>query len=139
MHQQIVQSALAALDGDRAKYFADVMPLLEMDSRTQAEPNLIYAVLKETMHLIPPYLPRAEFVDLLHAYIRENRDSLNFVLFSSAYITNSQVLAETAMPFVQDVVSKTFDLHEAGTIETGEPTVRHYAWPYENVDFTYAE
>jgi hypothetical protein len=139
MHQQIVQSALAALDRDRAKYFADVMPLLEMDSRTQAEPNLIYAVLKETMHLIPPYLPRAEFVDLLHTYVHQNRDALNFVLYSAAYVTNSQVLAETAMPFVQDVVSKTFDLHEDGTIETGEPSVRRYGWPYENVDFPYAD
>jgi hypothetical protein len=130
---------LAALDDYRAKYFADVMPLLEMDSRTKAEPNLIYAVLKETMHLIPPYLPRAEFVDLLHPYVRENRESLNFLLFSSAYIISSQVLAEFAMVFVQDVVSKTSDLHESGDYERGEPTVRRYGWPYENVDFPHAE
>jgi hypothetical protein len=139
MHQKIVKDVVANLDEERSKYFGIILNALEHDSRTNLAPNLLYAVLKEVVALVPPYMPSNEFINLLFGFVGTNSQKITSVMFSSPYVTDSSVLRSVTNDFVDQVVEKTLKLHQSGEIETDEKKVRSYSWPYDNADFPFAD
>ena len=139
MHQKIIQDVINNLDDERTKYFGIILASLEHDSRTQLVPNLVYAVLKEVMTVVPPYLPANEFVNLLFRFVGDNSQKITSVIYSSQYVTDSSVLQFVTNEFVDNVIETTYQLHQKGEIDTGERKVRSYSWPYENADFPFAD
>jgi hypothetical protein len=139
MHQKIIKDVVANLDEERSKYFGIILNALEHDSRTNLAPNLLYAVLKEVVALVPPYMPSNEFINLLFGFVGTNSQKITSVMFSSPYVTDSSVLRSVTNDFVDQVIEKTLQLHQAGEIETDEKKVRSYSWPYDNADFPFAD
>jgi|TARA_B100000315_G_scaffold260369_1_gene321191 hypothetical protein len=139
MHQKIIQDVIDNLGEERAKYFGAILASLEHDTRTQLVPNLLYAVLKEVVAVVPPYLPANDFINLLFAFVGDNSQKLTSVMFSSQYVTDSSVLQSVTNEFVEKVIETTYQLHQQGAIEIGERKVRSYSWPYENADFPFAD
>ena len=139
MHQKIVDSILKGLKEDRSEYFTDFFRYLEFDKRLQASPNIVYAILKETVPLIPPYLPFTELSNMLFQFVAENGEELQALMYSREYITDSSVLRKATNKFVDRVATVTLDQFKDGKISSGEPSVRHYGPPYDNVDFPFAD
>jgi len=139
MHQKIIEDVVANLDEERSKYFGVILSALEQDSRTKLVPNLLYAVLKEVVTLVPPYMAPNEFIDMLFEFVSANSQKITTVMFSSPYVTDSSVLRPVTNNFVDQVIEKILQLHQQGEIETGEKKVRSYSWPYDNVDFPFAD
>ena len=139
MHQKIIQDVVNNLDDERTKYFGIILASLEHDPRTQLVPNLVYAVLKEVMAVIPPYLPSNEFLNMLFEFVGDNAQKITSVIYSNRYVTDSSVLQFVTNEFVDNVIEMTYHLHQKGQIETGERSVRRYSWPYENADFPFAD
>ena len=139
MHQKIIQDVVANLDEERSSYFGLILSSLEYDSRTQIMPNLLYAVLKEVVAVAPPYLPANDFINLLFSFVGENSSQITAKMYSTQYVTDSSVLQSVTNKFVDTIVEQTYEMHQAGTIETGEKKVRSYSWPYDNADFPFAD
>ena len=139
MHQKIIKDIVGNLDSERAEYFSEILRALEHDSRTELVPNILYAVLKEVVVLVPPYLATPEFINLLFDFVRENSQRITSAMYSSQYVTDSSVLQSVTNEFVEKIIEITYDKHEDGTVDTREKKVRSYSWPYENVDFPFAE
>jgi len=139
VHQKIIQDVINNLDDERTKYFGVVLASLEHDSRTQLVPNLVYAVLKEVMTVVPPYLQSNEFINLLFGFVGDKAQKLTSVIYSSQYVTDSSVLQCVTNEFVDKIIETTYQMHQQGEIETGEKKVLSYSWPYDNADFPFAD
>ncbi len=139
MHQQLVDSILKNLKGDRSLYFSDFFRALEGDKRSQNSPNIVYAVMKETVPLIPPYLPAAELIDMLFKFVAENGEELQTIMYSREYVTDNSVLHKITNKFIERVATLAIDRYNDGNLDTGEPSKRHYGPPYDNVDFPFAD
>ena len=92
MHDRIAQSALDNLDKDKAEYFADVLGRLEEDGRTELYPNIVYTVLRETMWMLPVYLEKKEFIDLLFRFVAGRNKAIQRRMFARNYIDNPSTL-----------------------------------------------
>ncbi|MBT3991682.1 MAG: hypothetical protein HON14_07740 [Rhodospirillaceae bacterium] len=139
MHQKIIKDVVSNLDEERSKYFGIVLNTLANDSRAQLAPNLVYAVLKEVVALVPPYLPSNDFINMLFGFVGDNAQKITAVMYSHQYVTDSLVLQMVTNDFVDQVIEMTYQMHQEGAIETGEKKVRSYSWPYDNADFPFAD
>lgn len=134
MHRRIVQHVLESLDSHRAGYFFDVVSKLEEDPRTGRFPNFVYLLLKETMSLLPAYLDKNEFLDMLFAFVERNQWKMRKHMFGPEFIYNPAVLKQVTNDFVTEVVERTLEHYEEGAIDTGEPSVIRLTWPYSDED-----
>lgn len=139
MHKRIIQDVVKSFNGERSTYFEAVLSALDRDSRTLIAPNILYAVLREIMPLVPPYLPTDDFINRLFGFVRNNSAKIMTVMFSSQYVTDHAVLQSVTNEFVDNIIEVTYQMHEAGTINTGEEKIRSFSWPYDNADFPFAD
>jgi len=139
MHKRIAEKALAGLESEQAAYFADLIHEIEGDPRTQANPNLIFMVLRNTIPLLPIYLSKRELIERLYVFVDNNSARLNQSLFSKEFVTNERVLREVTDDFVDEVVSVALQRYEKGELESGEVRVHRVSWPYNDVDFPFED
>ena len=74
-------------------------------------PNLLYAVLKEVMSVVPPYLPSKDSVNMLFGFVGDNSQKITSVIYSSQYVTDSSVLQFVTNDFVDNVIETTYIMH----------------------------
>ena len=134
MHRQIIDKVLESLDSERAGYFFDVVTKIEEDRRTARYPNYVYLLLKETILLLPTYLDKREFLNIMYAFIDENYSEMKKIIFDKEYIYDQTLVQEVTNGFVVKIVDRTLELYEAGEIETGEAKLQKFTWPYRKED-----
>lgn len=134
MHRQIINPVLESLEGKRARYFSDLVARVENDPRTDRYPNIVFLLLKETMALLPVYLDKGEFLDALFDFVGRNHAAMEEIIFDKDYIYDPAHLQDVTNAFVVEVVNLTLEHYETGDIDTGEPAVRKYTWPYRAED-----
>ena len=134
IHKRMVQTVLEDLDTERLDYFQTVVDALEEDPRTEPMANYVYTVLKETMPLLPPYLPRAQLIDMLFAFAKNHERALRKVMYDETFVRRPAVVREITDKFVEIVVAETLALTEGGEIASDEPDVKKFTWPYRLED-----
>lgn len=134
MHRQIVTSILEGMDKDRAGYFNAVVDKIEKDPRTEKHSNYVFLLLKETMTLLPIYLEKPEFINILFQFVQDNRNLVKGIIFDKEYAYDQSVLKPVTNEFVVVVVAKTLEHYEKGDIETGEGTHKKFTFPYRIED-----
>lgn len=139
MHQRIVKPAIDRLDEQRAKYFSEVVRVLEDDPRTQRMPNLIYLVLKETIESLPTHLPRKELVELLFSFVQANRGRLGRLIYDVKFVRDPLSIRKITNDFIHDVIGVVLDKANNGEIQEERRDTRRYSWPYDNVDLPYVD
>lgn len=139
LHRKIVDDAIAHLPKEKASYFAGIAQRLEEDPRTQATPNLVFLVLKETLPMLPTNLSEGEFVDLLLGFVARNRRVLNSMIFDRRFIENPSFLRQITNDLVGEVVGRTLDLYRDGRIESGEQSFYRVTFPSGEGDFPYVD
>jgi len=134
MHKRIADAALENLEGEKAGYFSDVISSVSEDPRTEAFPNMVYIVLKETMALLPTYLEKAEFINLLFAFVSTNQAPLQQRMFDKTFINNPASIRAVTDGFVDLIIERTMQHYEDGDIESDEVAVQKFTWPYRAED-----
>ena len=134
MHRRMIEPVLKTLTGERAGYFADVLTKIEADPRTARHPNFVYLLLKETLRDLPTHLDKGELVDHLFAFVDAHMHDLERIVFDQDYIYDPSVVKDVTNEFVLEIVDLTLRHYEVGDIETGEPAVQKYTWPYRAED-----
>ena len=134
MHKRIVEPVLATLDEERANYFSSIVEMMEEDRRTERFPNIVYMVLKETMRVLPVYLDKEKFIDLLFEFVAEKGRRLRRLLYDERFIHEPSSIRQVTDGFVALIVDVTFEKHHNGEIDDGERTVQRYTWPYRESD-----
>ena len=139
MHRKLIEPVLATLDGEQATYFSNIAEKVGSDPRTEAAPNLVYLVLKDTIPFLPTYLPSDEFLYELYLFVRDNKNKLNQVIFDASYIENPENIRRVTCVFVGRVLELILEKYDQGGIDSQEPTVHTISWPLDNVDFPYID
>lgn len=134
MHRRIINPVLDTLDGERAAYFSAVVDAVESDPRTQAYPNIVFLLLKETLALLPAYLDKAEFIDALFAFVAKHHGEMEEIVFDRDYVYDPTLLKDVTNAFVVEIVELTMHHYDAGDIDPGEPAVQKFTWPYRAED-----
>ncbi len=134
MHKRIADAALGNLDGEKAGYYSDIVSQVSEDPRTEVFPNLVYTVLKETMSLLPTYLDKVEFINLLFAFVTTNKGPLQEKLFGKEYLQDPTVVRQVTDGFVDLIVERTMQHYEDGDIDSDEKVIQKYTWPYRVED-----
>ncbi len=138
-HKIIVDDALKQLSDERASYFSDIVNLVAEDPRTEAMPNMVYLVLRETICFLPAYLPKKLMIDLLFDFSGQNRERINRLIFDERFILEPGCIREITNDFIRIVSNKTMEMYINGKIDSGEKTVHRVAWPYNDYDFPYLD
>ena len=139
MHQKLIEKVLASLDGEPAAYFSNIAEKVAKDPRTDASPNLVYLVLKETIPFLPTYLPIEEFLFLLFSFVRDNKRQLNQVIFDKSFIEHPDNIRRLTNVFVGQVLQQILEKYDDGKIDSQEPTVHNISWPLTEHDFPYID
>jgi len=139
VHRKLIEPVLASLDGEQAAYFSNIAEKVGIDPRTEAFPNLVYLVLKETMLFLPTYLPSDEFLFLLYSFVRENKTQLNQIIFDKSYIEHPDNVRRLTNVFVGRVLQEILEKYDNGAIDNQEPTVHNISWPLIDHDFPYVD
>ena len=134
MHRRIVNPVLEELDKEKAGYFADVVSRIEEDPRTERVANFVYLLLKETMPLLPAYLDKNEFIDLVFTFVDGHYGAMKRAVFDPGYVLQGDALAAVAGDFVNLVVDRTMARYEQGELDTGELSHKKFSWPYREED-----
>ena len=134
MHRRIINPVLDSLEKERAAYFSSVVDKVEADPRLEPYPNIVFLLLKDTMALLPTYLNTGEFIDALFDFVARTHGDMEEIVFDKAYIYDQTLLKDIAAAFVAEIVELTLKHYEDGDIETGEPHVQKYTWPYRAED-----
>ncbi|MBL6934949.1 MAG: hypothetical protein ISR48_06000 [Alphaproteobacteria bacterium] len=137
VHRRLIEPALARLEGERVKYFYDLVHELENDPRLGASPNTVYLVLKETLELLPTNLPHNELANFLFDFVATNEDRLNRVIFSRNFAHDPSCIRSVTNDFVRQVVDVVMTYYMEGKIESHEQRVHRISWPYDKNDFPY--
>lgn len=137
VHRRLIEPVLSRLDGDRAKYFYELVHGLEKDPRLGASPNTVYLVLKETLELLPTNLPCDELTNFLFDFVATNEDRLNRVIFSRNFVHDPSCIRSVTNDFVRQVVDVVMTYYMEGKIESHEQSVHRFSWPYDKNDFPY--
>ena len=135
----MLEATINRLDKARAEYFSDVLRKLKDDSRTERMPNMVYLILKETVMVLPIYLPKRELIDQLFVFLESNHNRLGKRLFDKKYINDPSFIRAVTNDFVHAVVDEIFERYKIGEIDGDEQIVHHFTWPYHDVDFPYQE
>ncbi|MBF0250620.1 MAG: hypothetical protein HQL35_08350 [Alphaproteobacteria bacterium] len=135
----MIEPVLKALDGDRAGYFADVVAKIEADPRTARHPNFVYLLLKETVGHLPAHLDKDELIQRLFAFIDAHARDLERVVFDPDFVHDPSVVKAVTDAFVLDIVELTLEHYDRGDIDTHEPSVQKFTWPYRAEDLVDAE
>ncbi len=138
IHKRIADPALFALTGDRARYFSEIVRRLEGNPRTDDMANLVYLALRDVIGVVPTYLPHADFIDLLFAFLAKNRAQLVRILFDTAYRHDPEAIRPVTRLFVLEIVDLCMDLYQEEPLKMDEPVVHQFCWPeYEGQEFPY--
>lgn len=142
LHRKLIEPALAALEGERASYFAQVVQRLEEDPRVEVAPNLVFLVLKEIMPLCPTYLPVRELDDRLLEFVAVNQMRINRVIFDPAFVERPDGHAgmrELGGEFINQILTATFKKLDRGEIGSGENKVYRFSADDDPADFPYRD
>jgi len=139
MHKKIFDPVLSALDGEQAGYFSNIANKLEEDPRAQQAPNLVFLMLKDTAPFVPCYLPPKVFIDELLAFIKTHQRDLSNLIYSREFIENPGTIRKISSKFVGRVLELILENYDEDDVPGGKQTVHTVSWPYEEVDFPYAD
>lgn len=134
MHKRIVEKALKMLDAERANYFNDVIGYLEDIPQTQEFPNLVYLSLKDILDIAPVYIEKKAFALLLLKFVTYHKAELQRIIYDKAYLYDESVLRNVTNKLIDAIVQQTIQGYEDGQIETGEPEVQKFTYPYRAMD-----
>ena len=137
MHRRLVNPTLAALSGDRARYFCGLVDLVERDPRTENLSNLVYLVLKEAIPFLSIDLPDTDLVEKLFVFVGANRARLNKILFDPRYLENPALFTNVTKEFVLGVLTSTLAQHEIDEAEAAKQRAANtyrFSWPDYNSD-----
>ncbi|SCA56995.1 hypothetical protein MTBPR1_40018 [Candidatus Terasakiella magnetica] len=134
MHKRIVEKSLKTLDVDRANYFNDVVGYLEELPATQEFPNLVYLSLKDILDIAPTYIEKKAFALLLLKFVKHHQRELQKIIYDKEYLYDENVLRKVTGQLIEAIVDQTIQGYEEGHIETGEPVVQKFSYPYRAMD-----
>ncbi|WP_135081890.1 hypothetical protein [Terasakiella sp. SH-1] len=134
MHKRIVEKNLKTLDAERANYFSDVVGYLEDLPETQDFPNLVYLALKDILDVAPTYIERKAFALLLLKFVRHHQGELQKIIFDKEYLYDENVLRSVTGKLIEAIVDQTIQGYEEGHIDTGEPVIQKFTYPYRALD-----
>ncbi len=134
MHKRIVEKSLKTLDAERANYFGDVIGYLEEIPKTNEFPNLVYLVLKDILDIAPTYIEKKAFALLLLKFIAHHARELQKIIYDKSYLYDEHVLRNVTGKLIEAIVDQTIQGYEEGEIETGDPVVQKYTYPYRALD-----
>ncbi|NVK19516.1 MAG: hypothetical protein HWE30_12530 [Methylocystaceae bacterium] len=134
MHKRIVEKALKKLDAERANYFNDVVGYLEELSATQNFPNLVYLSLKDILDIAPIYIEKKAFALLLLKFVTHHQGQLQKIIYDKEYLYDPNCLRKVTKLLIDAIVDQTIQGYEDGMIDTGEPVVQKYTYPYRATD-----
>ena len=132
LQRRILEPILENLPQDKAGYFYDLVAKLEEDPRTEAKANLVFSILRETVPVLPTYLPREELIERLFAFIYTHEHKLRRKMFDRDFIENSAAIRPITNEFFHQVVDRTLELYDDGEIDTGERKVYSFKFPAED-------
>lgn len=138
-HRKLIDPAMKLLKKERAEYFSAIVKRLEELPQIEPLANIIYLVLKETMEMLPLYLPKEEMISLLYSFAKTHRERFNRLLFNSAFITNPRIIHQLTNTFVNQVVDISMLRYEEGEIDLEESSVHKFTWPAYDGEFPYSE
>ncbi len=139
LHRKIIGPALANLPKDRSAYFSDVVDVLEKDPRTQARPNMVFLVLKETMALLPTHLTKKDFANMLLTFVGRHHQVLNTIIFDRRFIENPAFLRHLTNDLVKDVIETTLERCRDGELQTGDQSFYRMRFPSGEGHFPYTD
>lgn len=134
MHKRIVEKALKTLDAERANYFNDVVGYLEDLPATQDFPNLVYLSLKDILDIAPIYIEKKAFALLLLKFVAHHQGQLQKIIYDKEYLYDPHCLRKVTKLLIDAIVDQTIQGYEDGQIDTGEPVVQKYTYPYRATD-----
>jgi len=134
MHKRIVEKNLKTLDAERANYFNDVIGYLEDLPMTQQYPNLVYLALKDILDIAPTYIEKKAFALLLLKFVDHHHNDLQKIIYDKAYLYDENVLRSVTGKLIDAIVDQTIQGYEEGNIETGEPVIQKFTYPYRALD-----
>lgn len=134
MHKRIVDKALKTLDAERANYFNDVVGYLEELPQTASFPNLVYLSLKDILDIAPIYIEKKAFALLLIKFVTHHQVELQKIIFDKEYLYDPNCLRKVTKLLIDAIVDQTIQGYEDGQIDTGEPVVQKYTYPYRATD-----
>ena len=138
-HRAIVEPTLKRLPQEQAAYFYKIVDTVAKDPRTDAIGNKLYLTLKETISVLPIYLPEQEFIDLLFRFVDKHSTHIDKIIYSAEFVVSPTALKQITNVFVQAVVDATMIHYDKGTIDTGEQTFHRVSWPYYDDSFPYID
>lgn len=138
-HRKIVEPALSRLEGNRANYFSRIISRLETDPRADGISNLVYVVLRETLEILPDYLPDEEFLGILLDYVNSNRKQLSRALLDPRYVQDHRFARQATDEFVNRVVDASLARHAEGKIDDRSSDLHRFTWPKYDAEFPYGE
>jgi hypothetical protein len=134
MHKRIVEKSLKSLDTERANYFNDVVGYLEDIPMTAEFPNLVYLSLKDILDIAPIYIEKKAFALLLLKFVNFHKGELQKIIYDKQYLYDPNCLRKVTNLLIDAIVQQTIQGYEEGQIDTGEPEVQKYTYPYRALD-----
>lgn len=139
VHKRIAERVLDGLKDEKATYFSDIIHDVAEDVRTNEIPNIVFMVLRNTIPLLPTYLPKQELIERLFGFIETHMADLKRSLFSKEFVTNELVLREVTDLFVEEIVTVALHRYQKGELDSGEVRVHRVSWPYDEIDFPFED
>ncbi len=140
-HQQVLKSALAGLPAERAGYFTDLGLFIEEKSNFDAHRHWMIMLLASGCELIPPVIEKEQMAAQLLQFVRKRLISIQKAAYSRDFILKKGApMAELATEFASEVSDIALDAYRAGKIESDEPVLHVFRWPYtDDAAFPYSE
>lgn len=138
MHRKIIEPLLTTLDHKEGAYFSGVADYVEKDPSADGLQNLVFLVLKQTIPLLPTYLPAAELAERLIAFTKGNHGRLNGIIHDRRFLEDPDSLSGVTNEFVHGVLKETLDQHDMEE-ESRKGRIYRFGSSGEATDFPYAD
>ena len=139
LHKKLIESRLGDLDENTATYFSSIADRLQEDPRTQASPNLVFLVLKETLPYLPTYLPPDSFMDTLFAFVDRNHAELRKIIYGREYVEDVDIIRPVTDQFINDIMKEILTQYGEGELEVGESSEYRFNSTDDEFDFPYVD
>ncbi len=137
MHKRLMNSVLAAMDGERGAYFADVTETLSEDQRIERNGNLVFLFFAAAAPFLPMNLTKRELIGRLITFVERNQHRIVKTAFDPQFLTDRDIIKPIVNEFVMEMTALVLRKADEGEIDDGSGTTYHMSYPIDPNQFPY--
>ena len=140
MHKRLMDPVLAAMDGERSAYFADIAQTLSEDGRIERNGNLVFLLFAAAAPYLPTMLPKRDFIGRLLVFVERNEHRIMRTAFDPAFISDKDLMKPIVSEFVMETTAQIMRKADDGEIDPGDGgKVYRMTYPIDPAQFPYLD